>query len=104
VFIFDIDGTLRNGTEPIAGVTQVILELIKDESKHIFFYTNAGYCDRNTTNERLISFLHSQLDEQYHAAITSRLCPTRCYNSAYIMAHYLKHELKLDGHILAIGE
>ena len=47
VFIFDIDGTLRNGTEPIAGVTQAILELIKDESKHIFFYTNAGYCDRN---------------------------------------------------------
>ena len=49
VFIMDIDGTLMNGNEAIAGVSDTVFRIMTDETKKILFYSNGGYCSLEHT-------------------------------------------------------
>ena len=44
VIIFDVDGTLLNGSSPIEGVAESMYRLLTDSSKKVLFYSNGGYC------------------------------------------------------------
>ena len=45
----DIDGTLMNGNEAIAGVGESIYRIMTDETKKVLFYSNGGYCSLEHT-------------------------------------------------------
>lgn len=57
VFILDLDGTLWNGSSPIAGTAQSTYKLLRDPSKRVLFYTNGGYCSRQYTFEQVVKWL-----------------------------------------------
>ena len=64
VFIMDIDGTLMNGNGKIPGVAEKIFQLMTDESRKVFFFSNGGYCNVATTMKKVVEWLRDGLSAE----------------------------------------
>jgi arabinose operon protein AraL len=89
-FIFDLDGTVYLGDEPIEGAAQAI-NTLKNRGDRVVFLSNKPISTRKSYVDKLNKMgIKTKLDE--------------VLNSNFILANYLKSELKDGEAVYVIGE
>ena len=99
----DIDGTLSNQAAIIPGVSESIFRLLTDDSKKVLFYSNGGYCNLETTWQKIIKWLRTDLPAEKFAIVEPILTKNLVYNTAQLTGKWLQRSLEPNAKILTFG-